>query len=106
MSNETTPKDATFLTFSQAAKLPRLRYNGRGPNITTVWRWAEKGVTRGGRIFKLEAARIGGRRVTTSQWVSEFLERLDNPTAPVSETPSARRESYARAQAVVAAAGI
>ena len=56
------------ITISEAAKL----IPGR-PNVSTVHRWANKGV----RGVLLESVRAGGRRYTTPGYVAQFLSKLN-----------------------------
>jgi hypothetical protein len=56
-----------IVTFAEAARsLP-----GR-PNITTLWRWRNRGV----RGVKLEVACVGGRTYTSREALARFLERV------------------------------
>ena len=94
--------DATeYISLSQAAKLPSLKRNGRHPDITTIWRWASRGV-RGG--IKLKSWIIGGSRVTTSAAIEEFLAELNGGAEPTA--PASRKQRAANAKKRLAAAGI
>lgn len=47
------------------------------PNISTLWRWARRGVrSRGGSRVRLKHVRLGGRLFTSSAWLGEFGEAL------------------------------
>ena len=57
-----------YLTLSQAAGL----VPGR-PHFATLWRWCRKGVVaRNSERVKLRHVRMGGRLLTTRQWLDEF----------------------------------
>lgn len=79
-----------ILSLTEAAKsLPRL--NGRRPAISTLWRWARKGV----RGVRLDYIRVG-RGIATS---AEALQRFFNALAEA----DAREQPAIRASATVAA---
>lgn len=59
------------LTFAQAAALISRRF-GFKPNVSTVWRWAKKGID--GRF--LEVIRIGRRYRTTPDAVERFVKQI------------------------------
>ena len=44
---------------------------GWRPTPSTAWRWTRKGVAGG---HKLRTAILGGRPVTSRQWVREFID--------------------------------
>lgn len=50
------------------------------PNISTLWRWATKGV----RGIRLATVIIGGRRMVTPRALEDFLQRL-NADQPADE---------------------
>lgn len=41
-------------------------------NVSTVWRWANRGV----KGVKLETVSVGGKKLTSTQAVTRFLERI------------------------------
>lgn len=88
------------LTFSQAANTAPGR-----PCVTTVWRWAMKGV----RGVTLESFVRGGRRFTTTEALQRFIQRTtaasDGGAAGLPPADSRRRE-IDRAEAACRAAGI
>ncbi len=58
-----------------------------GVNATTIWRWTLRGV-RGG--IRLESFIVGGRRYTTEQAFTRFVERI---TAAADPEPQSLRTS-------------
>ena len=45
---------------------------GRRPNPCTAWRWSSKGV----KGVRLQASFMGGSRLTTEEWVREFIDAV------------------------------
>ena len=45
------------------------------PHISTVWRWINRGI----RGHRLETMHVGGRRYTTEQAITRFLEKTQVP---------------------------
>jgi hypothetical protein len=85
------PQTESLLSLTDAAKsLP-----GR-PNITTVWRWRNRGV----RGVKLETVLSGGRRFTSLEAIRRFQDRVtaaaDGTPIVGGQTPR-QRESQIRA---------
>lgn len=74
----------SILTLSEAAaKLPPS--GGRRVNVSTLWRWAFKGVSG----VKLEVLRLGGRTVTS-------LEALERFGRALAEVPPRSRRTYSK----------
>jgi len=69
----------SLLTISQAAKSLPTR-----PNVSTVWRWIQRGV----RGVTLDSVVIGGRRLTSKEALQSFVER--STAATDGETPRTR----------------
>jgi hypothetical protein len=86
------PNTENLLSLAEAAKsLP-----GR-PNVTTVWRWRNRGV----RGVKLETVCIGGRRFTSREALARFCAATTAAAdgEPVrSETPRQRERAIERAE--------
>jgi hypothetical protein len=65
-------------------------------NFSTVWRWALKGVHAvDGRLVKLEAARVGGRWLTSKEALARFSAALtptDTDAAPI-RTPTTQKKA-------------
>ena len=98
-----------YLNFTQAAK----RVPGR-PHVSTLWRWANKGVRAadGNRIF-LEAWRFGGKHFTTLAALEEFGRRLNEANrshfsqqSDDGPTPAQRRHEQDDAKRKLSEAGI
>ena len=94
-----------YVTLSGAAKVAPGR-----PSANCMWRWCRKGVrSRGGEIVRLEHIRLGGKILTTADWVADFARRLAEadtayfdrraemaqPPAPAA-SPSASRDRSSR----------
>lgn len=82
-----------LLTITETARtLP-----GR-PNVTTIWRWRNRGV----RGVRLETICIGGRRFTSREALARFFAATTAAAdgAPVpAETPRRRERAIERAEA-------
>lgn len=46
------------------------------PHRATIWRWALRGIQRGGETVKLKTTAVGARRYTTRADIAEFAEFL------------------------------
>ena len=97
------------LTLSQAARLiPAHRGEGRA-SPSCIWRWMRFGYRLpSGDVVKLEAARIGGRWLTTTAALMRFMESTTAASSPTStdSTPSVcapRSESRRRRASELAA---
>lgn len=89
----------TLLTISEAAKSLPMR-----PNVSTVWRWIQRGV----RGVTLDTVLVGGRRYTSKEALQSFVERstaADCNTAPP-RTSRQREREISRAEREAADAGI
>lgn len=86
------PNSETLLSLTDAANtLP-----GR-PNVTTVWRWRNRGV----RGVRLETICLGGRRFTSREALSRFFAATTAAAdgQPLrSETPRQRESAIDRAE--------
>jgi hypothetical protein len=74
------------LTLAQAAR----EIPGR-PHVGTVVRWAARGI----KGFKLETVVVGGRRFTSREAISRFVERLN--TQVRLDSPKERAQQISRA---------
>jgi hypothetical protein len=96
------------LSLSEAAAvLPRL--NGKRPHVSTLWRWARRGLYG----IRLETRRVGRRFVTSREALERFSVRLaeiDPPNTPTcAEKPRSETErdkSISRATKTLVGAGI
>jgi hypothetical protein len=85
---------------------------GKTVHAATVWRWIRKGVLAGdGRRVRLDAAKLGGRWVTSKEALQRFLEALTpsfgNPQRGVApRTPGQRKRAYERAAEALDKEGI
>lgn len=94
------PSTETLVSLTQAAHtLP-----GR-PNITTVWRWRNRGV----RGVRLETILSGGRRFTSLEAIRRFQDRVTaaaDGDVVRNETPAQRARSVDRAEQRAAELGV
>jgi hypothetical protein len=94
------PETEDVISLTDAAKsLP-----GR-PNITTIWRWRNRGV----RGVKLETFLQGGRRMTSREALSRFFAATTAAAdgEPIrSETPRQRERAIERAEKRAAELGV
>ena len=88
------------ITFAQAARHPALRRDHRPAPLCVLYRYADRGV----RGVRLESARVGGRRVTTSEAVCQFVRRLNGPAAERPSGTDRQREQH-RPRASAATSG-
>jgi hypothetical protein len=90
------------LSLSQAARLLPPGRRGRPVTLSCLLRWVLDGIDApsGGRV-RLEAARLGGRWVTSREALQRFAERLtppfDGAPAPAPRSPVTRRRAAERA---------
>jgi hypothetical protein len=68
-------------TLKAARNLPELRRNGKRLDLSTLYRWATSGVTRG-RTVKLATVQQAGVRVTTREAIARFFAELSGETVP------------------------
>lgn len=99
--------DATqehLLTLSAATRTLPGR-TGRGIHVSTIWRWAQRGV----RGVRLETILIGGIRHTSREALQRFFERTTaaaDGEAPPARTPKQRERAIRAAEKELAASGI
>jgi Protein of unknown function (DUF1580) len=91
------------LALGQAARrFPSYR-NSRPVNPSTVWRWLTEGVRLpSGRRLRLEAARVGGRWLTSAAAIERFIRAqtptLDTEAASKPAPATTKRTAKRRAQ--------
>lgn len=61
---------------------------GSRPHPTTCWRYATKGV--GG--VQLKTIVVGGRRLTTEDWVRDFIERRTSQVTPCVDQSTIKKQ--------------
>lgn len=88
------------LALGQAARrFPSYR-NSRPVNPSTVWRWLTDGVRLpSGRRLRLEAARIGGRWLTSAAAIERFIRAQTPALDPEPTTKSATTNRTAKQRA-------
>lgn len=89
-----------LLTIAQAAR----EAPGR-PNVSTIFRWIQRGV----RNVRLESNLVGGRRFTSREALQRFIARCSAAAAgdaPPVRTPHQRERDIARAERELSEAGI
>lgn len=97
------PRD--LITLRQAKEHPALRH--LRPSIETLGRWTVKGcLAQNGQYVRLEAAVIGGRKMSSAAAVERFVSRLnDRSLAPLPEADRSRL-AHRRAECELASRGI
>jgi hypothetical protein len=93
-----------------------LRRGGGRLNLSTLWRWALKGLrAKDGQLVKLRAIRVGETLCTSEQWLREFFDALTahDPAlatevlpAPTIRTPGQRRRASEKASRQLDKVGI
>lgn len=60
-------------------------------NVSTVWRWINRGILVNGERVRLQAVRVGGRLVITAISMQRFLTELNRrpPNGPSNPKPDA-----------------
>jgi hypothetical protein len=85
-----------LITLIQAARQQPPGRRGRPVHVSTIVRWADRGI----RGVRLETVRIGGRRLTSRQALQRFADRLtgadSEPVRPRAEARKAHRIAEAR----------
>ncbi len=84
---------------------------GKPVALSTVLRWITSGVhLPDGKIIRLEAARLGGRWLTSGPAIERFISRqtpnLETPAAPTPRTERQRERAAERAAKALDASGI
>jgi hypothetical protein len=90
----------TILSFAEAARTLPTR-----PNLSTVWRWVQRGV----RGVRLETAMIGGRRITSQEALERFnaaVTAAADGSPSSTRTPRQRQRDIEQAEAELAKVGI
>jgi len=63
-----------FMTLTETSKVAPGR-----PSVNCLWRWCRRGVkSRSGARVQLEHRRVGGKILTTKDWLDSFLLKLTN----------------------------
>lgn len=71
-----------FIPLSEVPELLPFRRRGKRVHISTVWRWASKGV----RGQKLKTWRVGGTTCTTDEAILEFISATSGSSRPTRRT--------------------
>jgi hypothetical protein len=73
------PLHPLYITLADAAKIPPPGRRGRPVHVATILRWIVDGTPHpteeGVRVY-LQAVRMGGRWLTTREWMDEYARRL------------------------------
>lgn len=94
------PLNETLISLTEAAR----RLPGR-PNITTVWRWRNRGV----RGVRLETILSGGRRFTSVEAIARFhraVTAASDGELPCTASPRQRELAIQRAERRAAELGV
>ncbi len=91
------------VSLTDACKLLPARRMGKKPNLSTLYRWAQRGC----RGVKLEVIQVGACKCTSQEALQRFCEALTDPTAAKpTRTARQRERQIAAADAELSAAGI
>lgn len=88
----------TIIPISLARRDARLIRNGKSPDLSSMYRW----INRGARGVVLETVRVGATSYTSEEAIGRFLAALNGEQI---KSPSRDREIAAAAR-TVAAAGV
>jgi hypothetical protein len=80
------------------------RRGGKRPHVSCIYRWAQRGI----RGVRLETLQCGGTKVTSSEALQRFFERLgavDSGEAPPVRTSTQRQRASEKASQDLAAQG-
>ncbi|MCE9555997.1 MAG: DUF1580 domain-containing protein [Planctomycetes bacterium] len=86
------------LPLSKIARQVPNRQGGKGINVATVWRWANRGC----KGIKLEVVQIGGIQMSSADALARFFNRL-TAAANGESAPAPAPTSRQRAKAIDAA---
>ncbi len=89
----------TLLSFAQAAqRLPATR--GQRVHASTILRWARDGARLpSGRVLKLEALKLGGRYITSTEALERFGSALMTGDQQAPSSQAARNRAHEEAEA-------
>jgi hypothetical protein len=76
-----------YISLAAAAAL--IRIDGKRARPSTAFRWYQNGIggRHGGPRVHLKALRLGGRIVTKTSWVREFLDHVAAAATPAAPSP-------------------
>ena len=96
-------RNEQLLTLTEAAGLLPRRRRGKKPHVSTLHRWASRGL----HGVKLETIQVGGTRCTTVGALQRFFDQLagTTPPNPTQQNASSKRAIEA-AEAELDEAGI
>lgn len=95
------PLAGNLLTLAQAARALPTRRRGSKVAVSTVWRWATRGI----RGVRLEIVRVGGVTYTTAAAIRDFVEQTNSAASP-GQSPSRPSRRSQRAVADLDRLGI
>jgi hypothetical protein len=84
-----------LLTLSQAARSLPNRRGKRGVNVSTVWRWMQRGI----RGVRLDSSLIGGIRYTSQEALERFFSAVTAAANGEQVAPLTSRQRERRIQA-------
>lgn len=98
------PNVETPIRLAKARSLRCFQRDGKRPDLSTLHRWATRGV----RGVVLETINVGASKCTSAEAAMRFIRRLSGAAqpAPAVRTPHQREKQIRRAEAELAAAGI
>ncbi len=101
----------TCISLTEACRSLPTGRRGRPVHLSCILRWITNGSTApGGRRVRLEAARIGGRWITSREALARFAEALTpqfgQESAPAPRSLSKRQKANQRAEKQLESMGI
>jgi hypothetical protein len=92
----------SILTLQEAAKLLPRRRAGRKPHVSTLYRWASRGLK--GAV--LETVQVGGTTCTSREALQRFFDKLQrSPRLMIHESPREINTRIADAESLLRDAG-
>ena len=104
-------RNETIISLAAAARMLPPGRRGRPVTLSCILRWILDGVRlKSGQIVRLEAVRLGGRWITSTEALQRFAAgqtpEPEDLARPLPLTPSARHRASARAAAELNKVGI
>lgn len=81
-----------IITFSEATKLLPRRRAGKNPHVSTLYRWAKRGI----RGATLETIQVGGTCCTSVEAIQRFFNALNTQPIQISHRDKKRVEDAER----------
>jgi len=103
--NEIDPDTEPLITLKGVCKLPQTHLDGKGPHLSTPFRWMKNGIRVGDAIIYLESRKVGCQLCTSAAAVDRFLARLSGQPAP-KVSPRQRETALSKLERDLEKAGV